>query len=56
MVNCKSYGGVTKKTSAEDINIMMEHNPLTNGLPNIENLNDADRYARDGKHGIWIDA
>lgn len=47
---------VPKKTSAEDIDIMMEHNPLTNGLPNIENLNDADRYARDGKHGIWIDA
>jgi len=47
---------VPKKTSAEDIDIMMEHNPLTNGLPNIKNLNDADRYARDGKHGIWIDA
>ena len=48
--------GVPNKTSAGDIDIMMEHNPLTNGLPNIENLNDADRYARDGKHGIWIDA
>ena len=43
-------------TSAEDIDIMMEHNPLTNGLPTIENLNDADKYARDGKHRISIDA
>ncbi|KAL9432881.1 hypothetical protein AB3S75_027822 [Citrus x aurantiifolia] len=47
---------VPKKTSAEDIDIMMEHKPLTNGLSNIENLNDANKYARDGKHGIWIDA
>ena len=44
--------GVPKKTSAENINIMMEHNPLTNGLPNIEYLNDTDIYARDSKHGI----
>ena len=47
--------GVLKKTSVEDIDIMMEHNPLTNGLPNIENLNDEDKYAKDGKHVIWID-
>ena len=44
--------GVPNKTSDEDIDIMMEHNPLTSGLPNIENLNDANRYARDGKYGI----
>ena len=39
--------GVPKKTSGENIDIMMEHNPFINGLPNIENLNDADRYVRD---------
>ena len=48
--------GVPKKTSAEDIDIIVENNPFTNGLPNIKNLNDEEKYARDGKHDIWIDA